>query len=64
MYLLFFSIDCPSPQSGRGFVLALGSVVAVVISHHVTGWLTIGFLVVWFIGLYLTSHPLRRARAA
>ncbi|HXN59460.1 MAG TPA: glycosyltransferase family 39 protein [Acidimicrobiales bacterium] len=64
VYLLFFSIDSPRPRAGGAFVLALGSVVAVVISHHVTGWLTIGFLVAWFIGLYYTSHPLRRARAA
>jgi hypothetical protein len=64
VYLLFFSIDSPRPRAGGAFLLALGSVVAVVISHHVTGWLTVGFLVVWFIGLYYTSHPLRRAKAA
>jgi hypothetical protein len=63
VYLLFFSIDSRRPRAGGAFVLALGSVVAVVISHHVTGWLTIGFLIVWFVGLYFTSHPLRRAKA-
>ena len=64
VYLLFFSIDAPRPRVGWAYVLGLGSVVAVVISHHVTGWLTIGFLVVWFLGMYLTSHPRRRSRAA
>jgi UvrD-like helicase family protein len=59
VYLLFFSVDAARPKMGRAFVLALGSVGAVVISHHVTGWLTIVFLVVWAVGLYLTSHPLR-----
>jgi hypothetical protein len=64
VYLLFFSIDAPRPRVGWAYVLALGSVVAVVISHHVTGWLTIGFLIVWFLGMYLTSHPLRRTKVA
>ena len=48
VYFLFVSVDDPRPKIGRSFVLALGSILAVVLSHHVTGWLTVGFLVVWF----------------
>ena len=29
------------------------------LSHHVTGWFTVGFLVVWAAGLYLTANPRR-----
>ncbi len=64
VYLLFFTIDVPRPRVGSVFALALGSVVAVVISHHVTGWLTVGLLVAWFVGLYFTSHPFRRIKLA
>ena len=60
VYLLFVSIDADRPKMGRSFALALGCVVAVVFSHHVTGWFTVGFLVVGSAALYLTSHPLRR----
>ena len=60
VYLLFVSIDAARPKIGRSFVLALGCVGAVVFSHHVTGWFTVGFLVVWAVGLYLTAHPHRR----
>ncbi len=59
VYLLFVSIDSARPRMGRSFALALGCVVAVVLSHHVTGWFTVGFLVVWAAGLYLTAHPRR-----
>ncbi len=59
VYLLFFSIDDARPKMGRSFALALGCVGAVIVSHHVTGWFTVAFLVVWTAGLYLTSHPLR-----
>ncbi len=62
VYLLFFSIDDARPKMGRSFALALGCVGAVIVSHHVTGWFTIAFLVVWTAGLYLTSHPLRHLR--
>jgi len=58
VYLLFVSIDADRPRMGRPFALALGCVVALVFSHHVTTWFTVGFLVVWAAGLYLTSHPL------
>ena len=58
VYLLFFSVDAARPRMGRAFVLALGSVAAVVISHHVTGWLTVGFLVAWTAGLFLVARPL------
>ncbi len=59
VYLLFVSIDTARPRFGRSFVLTLGCVVAVVISHHVTGWFTVGFLVVWAVGLFLSAHPRR-----
>ena len=59
VYLLFVSIDSARPRFGRSFVLTLGCVVAVVISHHVTGWFTVGFLVVWAVGLFLSAHPRR-----
>jgi len=62
VYLLFVSIDDARPKIGRSFALALGCVGAVVVSHHVTGWFTVAFLVVWAAGLYLTSHPLRHLR--
>ncbi len=60
VYLLFVSIDTARPKTGRSFALALGCVAAVVVSHHVTGWLTVGLLVVWAAGLYLTANPRRR----
>ncbi len=60
VYLLFFSVDAARPRMGKAFLLALASVVAVVFSHHVTGWLTVGFLVVWTAGLFFTAHPFRR----
>jgi hypothetical protein len=61
VYLLFVSIDDARPKMGRSFALALGCVGAVVISHHVTGWFTVAFLVVSAAALYLSSssHPLR-----
>jgi hypothetical protein len=59
VYLLFVSIDTARPKIGRSFALALGCVGAVVLSHHVTGWLTVGFLVAWAVGLYLTARPRR-----
>ena len=62
VYLLFVSIDAERPRMGRLFALALGCIGALVITHHVTGWLTVGFLVVWAVGLYVTvtfavAHP-------
>ena len=64
VYLLFVSIDADRPKMGRSFALALCCVVALVFSHHVTTWFTVGFLVVWAAGLYLTSHPSSRLRPA
>ncbi len=62
VYLLLVSIDAPRPRKGGLFALALSCVAAVVITHHVTGWLTVGFLVVWAGALYLTTRS-RRYRA-
>ena len=61
VYLLFVSIDTAHPRMGRLFALALCCIGAVVITHHVTGWLTIGFLVVWAIGLLLMARRRRPA---
>ncbi len=60
VYLLFFSVDAARPRMGKAFLLALASIVTGVFSHHVTGWLTVGFLVVWSLGLFFTAHPKRR----
>ena len=53
IYLLFISVDRSRPQTGRLFALALCSIAAVVVTHHLTGWFTVGFVVVWAIGLAL-----------
>ena len=61
VYLLFVSIDAPQPKKGRLFALALVSIAATVVSHHVTAWLTVAFLVVWAAGLRLIKDPPRRS---
>ena len=64
VYLLFVSIDAAQPKRGRLFALALISIAAMVVSHHVTAWLTIGFLVVWAAGLRFIVDPPGRPAAA
>ena len=65
VYLLFVSIDAAQPKRGRLFALALISIAGMVVSHHVTAWLTIGFLVVWAAGLrFIIDPPGRPATAA
>ncbi len=56
VYLLFVSVDRARPDTGRLFVLALCTIAAVVVTHHLTGWLTVGFVLVWAIGLSLRFH--------
>ncbi len=56
VYLLLVSIDAARPRMGRSFALALSCIGAVIITHHVTGWITMGFLVVWALALYITTH--------
>ena len=56
-YLLFVSIDTTQPKWGGLFALTLVSIAGMVVSHHVTAWLTIGFLVVWAAGLRLFIDP-------
>ena len=56
VHLLFVSIDSTRPRMARSFALALGCIGALVLSHHLTAWLTLGFLVVWATGLYLTAR--------
>jgi hypothetical protein len=57
IYLLFASIDAAQPKQGGLFALALISIAGMVVSHHVTAWLTIGFLVVWAAGLRFLADP-------
>ena len=57
VYLLFVSIDAAQPKRGRLFALALISIAGMVVSHHVTAWLTVGFLVVWAAGLRFIIDP-------
>jgi len=64
VYLLFISIDAAPPRVGRLFALALSCIGAVIVTHHVTSWLTVGFLVVWAAGLYLTAHSRHRPTPA
>jgi hypothetical protein len=64
VYLLFVSIDATRPKRGRLFALALISIAGMVVSHHVTAWLTIGFLVVWAAALRSIDPPGRPATAA
>ena len=65
VYLLFAAIDATQPKRGSLFALALISIAGMVVSHHVTAWLTIGFLVVWAAGLrFIIDPPRRRAKAA
>ena len=65
VYLLLVSIDAAQPKRGRQFALALISIGGMVVSHHVTAWLTIGFLVVWAAGLrFIAGRPGRPATAA
>ena len=55
VYLLFVSIDAAATERGRLFALALVSIAAMVVSHHVTAWLTVAFLVAWAVGLRVTN---------
>ena len=64
VYLLFVSIDAPQPKRGRLFALALFSVAGMIVSHHVTSWLTVGFLVVWAAGLRFITDPHGRPATA
>jgi hypothetical protein len=41
VYLLFVSVDRARPGTGRLYALALCSIAAVVVAHHLTGWLTV-----------------------
>ena len=61
VYLLLVSIDAAEPKRGGLFALALVSIAGMVVSHHVTAWLTIGFLVVWAAGLRFIIDPPGRA---
>ena len=64
VYLIFVSIDeCP-PKRGKLFALAVVSIAGMVVSHHVTAWLTVGFLVVWAAGLRFVIDPSRPPVAA
>ena len=64
VYLLFVSIDEWPPKRGKLFALALVSIAGMVVSHHVTAWLTVGFLVMWAAGLRFIVDPSRPPVAA
>ena len=64
VYLLFAAVDATPPKRGGLFALALISIAGMVVSHHVTSWLTIGFLVVWAAGLRFVIDPRRRPATA
>jgi hypothetical protein len=65
VYLLFVSVDATQPKRGRLFALALIAIAGMVLSHHATAWLTIGFLVVWAAGLrFIIDPPGRLSTAA
>ena len=57
VYLLFVTIDTPEPKRGRLFALALICIAGMVVSHHVTAWLTVGCLVVWAAVLRFIPDP-------
>jgi hypothetical protein len=56
IYLLFVSVDRARPGVVRLNGLALCAIAAVVVSHHLTGWLTVAFVIVWAIGLALSAR--------
>jgi hypothetical protein len=64
IYLLFVSIDAVQPERGRLFGLAIVCIAGMVVSHHLTSWLTIGFLVVWAAALRFVTDPPDRPVAA
>jgi hypothetical protein len=57
VYLLFVAIDTPDPKRGRLFALALICIAGMVVSHHVTAWITVAFLVVWAAALRFIPDP-------
>ena len=61
VYLLFVSVDSAHPRMGRIFALAIAAIAAMAISHHVTAWLTVAFLVVWAGGLRFVKVSPRRS---
>jgi len=61
VYLLFVSVDTARPKRGRLFALALISIAGMVVSHHATAWLTVGFLLVWAAALRFIIDPPGRA---
>ncbi len=43
-------------RSRRDFLLALASLAALVVTHHLTAWLTASLLVVWAVGLWIDGR--------
>ena len=41
----------------RDFLLALASMAALVVTHHLTAWLTAALLVIWAVGLWMDGRP-------
>ncbi len=46
-----------SVHTHRDFLLALASMAALVVTHHLTALLTAGLLVVWAVGLWMDGRP-------
>ena len=60
VYFLLVSIDQPEPRAGQLFVVSIVCLAALVVTHHLTSWLTVAFLIVGAVGLYVLK---RRAEA-
>jgi hypothetical protein len=56
VYLLFVSVDRAQPGIRRLNGLALCTIGGVVVTHHLTGWSTVFFVVAWAIGLALSAR--------
>jgi hypothetical protein len=61
VHLLLSEIAVPSPKATRRLALATACILGVVVTHHLTGWLTVAGLIVWAAGLRITGRS-RQAR--
>jgi hypothetical protein len=64
VYLLLVSVEAIQRKRVRPLTLALVCIAGMVVSHHVTAWLTVGFLVVWAAGLRFFADPPGRPATA
>ena len=61
VYLLMVEIDRPGQRPSWRFWAAVACLGALAVTHHITSWLTVGFLVVWWL-VVLISGRRRQAR--